>query len=288
MEQERYRYKPRQWVLLTLAFSWVPWAVAIVLGAGQQDAEAYSFQGVVFAFAILGLFGPTIASLIMIFRSGSRALKGDFKDRLLNLRRIRPGFLALAIFLPAAVICAAIGISMLFGQSSDQFQLTADTDNLGTLFMMVLLTMILAPIFEEIGWRGYGVDSFRSRLSPLKMSLAFGVFWALWHAPAFLMPGTYHYGLAQMDTPIYAINFFVSVITIVIVLNWLYYKNNRSILAAAVAHSAGNAAGVLLAATPTTDLIATGLYIVVTLVVVLLNREHFSEGPRTFLAEPAR
>jgi hypothetical protein len=286
MKEEAYQYKPHHWAALTLGFTWVPWAAAIALGAGQEEVEAYSFQGVVFAFAIFGLFGPTIASLIMIFRSGSRALKADFKDRLFNLRRIIPRFLVLTIVLPTAVVSTAIGISLLFGQPTDQFSLTADTNELGKLFMMVLLTMILAPIFEEMGWRGYGVDSFRSKLSPLKMSLAFGVFWGLWHAPLFWMPGTYHYGLAQMDSPIYAINFFVSIIGAVIVVNWLFYKNNRSILAAAVAHSAGNAAGVLIAATPTTDLISTGVYFAVALVVVLLDRKHFNEGPRTFLTSP--
>lgn len=288
MREETYQYKPRQWAVLTLVLTWVFWAMAIVLGAGQEDAEAYSFEGIVFAFAILGLFGPTIASLIMVFRSGSQALKADFKDRLFNLRRISPRYLVLAIVLPVLVVSTAIGISLLFGQSSDQFSLTADTSELGKLFMMVLLTMILAPIFEEMGWRGYGVDSFRSKLSPLKMSLVFGVFWGLWHAPLFLMPGMYHYGLAQMDSPIYVVNFFVSIMGVVIVVNWLYYKNNRSILAAAVTHSAGNAAGVLLAATPTTDLISTGVYLAVVLVVVLLAREHFSEGPRTFLNESGR
>jgi hypothetical protein len=286
MKEEAYRYKPHQWVALTLGLTWVPWAVAIVLGAGQEEVEAYSFQGVVFAFAIVGLFGPTIASLIMIFRSGSQALKADFKDRLFNLRRIIPRFLVLTIVLPPLVVSTAIGISLLFGQSIDQFSLTADTNELGKLFMMVLLTMILAPIFEEMGWRGYGVDSFRSKLSPLKMSLAFGVFWALWHAPLFLMPGTYHYGLAQMDSPIYVINFLVGVVGVVIVVNWLFYKNNRSIPAAAVAHSALNASGVLLAATPTSDLISTGVFFAVALVVVLLDRKHFNEGPRTFLTSP--
>lgn len=288
MKEETYQYKPLQWAALTLGLTWVPWTVAIVLGADQEDAEAYSFQGVVFAFAIFGLFGPTIASLIMVFRSGSQALKADFKDRLLNLRRIRPGFLVLAIVLPPAVMASAMGISLLFGQPSDQFSLTADTDALGKLFIMVLLTMVLAPIFEEMGWRGYGVDSFRSKLSPLKMSLAFGVFWALWHAPAFLIPGTYHHGLAQMDSPIYAINFFVGVIGVVIVVNWLFYKNNRSIPAAAVAHSALNASGVLLAATPITDLIGTGVFFTVAVIIVLLDRKHFSEGPRTFVTTSPR
>jgi uncharacterized protein len=284
MKEAAYEYKPQQWVALTLALTWIPWAVAIALGAGQEDAEAYSFKAVVLAFGIFGLFGATIASLIMVFRSGNRALKTDFKDRLLNLRRIVPRFIVLAIVLAPLVVCTAIGISLLFGQSPDQFSLTADTSELGKLFIMVLLTMILAPIFEEMGWRGYGVDSLRSQLSPLKTSLAFGAFWALWHAPLFFMPGTYHHGLAQMDSPIYAINFFVSVIAAAIVVNWLFYKNNRSILAAAVAHSAGNAGGVLIAATPTTDLISTSVFIVVAVAIVLLDREHFSEGPRTFLS----
>lgn len=283
MKEATYEYKPRQWVALTLGLTFVPWAVAIALGAGQENVETYSFKGVVFAFAIFGLFGPTIASLIMVFRSGSRELKADFKDRLLNLRRIIPRFLILAIVLPSLVVLTAITISLLFGQSTDQFSLTADTSELGKLLMMVLLTMILAPIFEEMGWRGYGVDSFRAKLSPLKMSLAFGAFWAVWHAPLFWMPGTYHHGLAQMESPIYAINFFVSVVIVAIVVNWLYYKNNRSILAAAVAHSAGNAGGVLIAAAPTTDLISTGVFIAVAVAVVLLDRKHFSEGPRTFL-----
>lgn len=285
MTEQTYEYAPRRWALLTLTLTWIPWAVAIVMASGQKDAEAYSFEGIVFLFAILGLFGPTIASLIMVFRSGNAALKADFRDRLFNLRRIRPRYLLLTIFLPATVVCTAIFISLLFGQSTDQFKLTADTGELGKLLMMVLLTMILAPLFEEIGWRGYGVDSFRAKLAPLRMSLAFGAFWALWHAPLFLMPGSYHYGLAQMESPIYAINFFVSVFAITVVVNWLYYKNNRSIPAAAVAHSAGNAAGVLIAAAPATDLISTCLYIAVAIAVVLLARQHFSEGPRNFLAD---
>lgn len=284
MKEDAYEYKPRQWIALTLALTWIPWAVAIALGAGQEDVETYSFKGVVLAFGIFGLFGATIASLVMVFRSGNQALKADFRDRLLNVRRIVPRFLVLTIVLPSAVIITAISISLLFGGSTDQFSLTADTSEIGKLLIMVLLTMVLAPIFEEMGWRGYGVDSFRSKLSPLKMSLAFGAFWAIWHAPLFFMPGTYHHGLAQMDSPVYAINFFVSVIGVAIVINWLYYKNNRSILAAAVAHSAGNAGGVLIAAAPTTDLISTGVFLVVAAAIVLLDRKHFSEGPQTFLS----
>lgn len=72
MKEETYNYKPRRWVALTLGLTWVPWTVAIVLGAGQEKAEAYSFEGAVFAFAILGLFGPTIASLIMVSALAAR------------------------------------------------------------------------------------------------------------------------------------------------------------------------------------------------------------------------
>ena len=119
----------------------------------------------------------------------------------------------------------------------------------------------------------------------LKATLAFGVLLSVWHAPLTLIPGSYHYGLAQMDSPIYLANFFIGAIPVTIIINWLYYKHNRSILATALVHATLNASGVLLAATPVTDLIATGVFTVIAVAIVMLDRSLFGDGPRTFLPE---
>ena len=43
-------------------------------------------------------------ALFLILSSGSEALKSDFRDRLFNLRRIRPLYLIVAIVMPSTVI----------------------------------------------------------------------------------------------------------------------------------------------------------------------------------------
>ena len=285
--ERTHEYKPGVFALMSLGLTWFWWAVAIALGGTSEKVETYAFKGVTFAFALMGLLAPTMTAVIMIVRSRDRVLIADFLDRLTNVRRISPRYLIVTLALPPVAMCLSIGLSLLVGQSTDQFSLTADTSKLGVLVTSIVLTMILAPILEEMGWRGYGVDSFRARMGMLKASLAFGVLISLWHAPLTQIPGSYHYGLAQMESPIYLANFFIGAIPTTIIINWLYYKHNRSILATAFVHATLNASGVMLAATPTTDLIATVVFTTIAAGIVVVDRKLFSEGPRTFLPQAA-
>jgi hypothetical protein len=59
-------------------------------------------------------------------------------------------------------------------------------------FMAFFLVYI--GLGEEIGWRGFALPRFQESLGPLGGSIATGVFWALWHSPLFLMPGSSQYG----------------------------------------------------------------------------------------------
>lgn len=285
--ERTHEYKPGVFAVLSLGLTWFWWAVAIALGGTGGPAETYAFKGVTFAFALLGLLAPTATAVILIVRSRDRVLIADFLDRLTNVRRISPRYLIVTLLLPPVAMCLAIGVSLLVGESTDQFRLTADTSKPGVLLTSIVLTMVLAPILEEMGWRGYGVDSFRARRGMLKSTLAFGVLISLWHAPLTLIPGSYHYGLAQMDSPIYLANFFIGAIPTTIIINWLYYKHNRSILATALVHATLNASGVMLAATPTTDLIATAVFAAIAAGIVVGDRKLFSEGPRTFIPRSA-
>jgi len=59
-------------------------------------------------------------------------------------------------------------------------------------FMAFLLVYI--GFGEEIGWRGFALPLLQESLGSLGGSIATGVFWALWHLPLFLMPGSSQYG----------------------------------------------------------------------------------------------
>jgi membrane protease YdiL (CAAX protease family) len=172
----------------------------------------------------------------------------------------------------------AIGLSLGFGESPDQFRL-AGGPGLGT---MVGLALVLAPLLEETGWHGYGVDSLRAHAGMRAATLLFAVLWSAWHAPAVLVRGSYQYQLAQMDNPLFLVNFFVSVLPVAVVANWLYYKNRRSIVGAVLVHAMLNASAVLLNAGQVAKCIATALYFLAAAAVAASDRE-FRDGPRDFL-----
>jgi membrane protease YdiL (CAAX protease family) len=272
------RYRPVAFFVAAYLAAWAPWLV------GAHLAREEGGEGAGFLLTLLGLLlGPTGAALFLVASSGSPALRRDFRDRIIDLRRIRPLYALVAVFLPFAVMGLAIGVSLALGESPDQLTL-AGGPGLGA---MVGLALVLAPILEEAGWHGYGVDSLRARASMWKTTLLFAVLWCVWHAPLVLVRETYQHRLAQMDNPLFLVNFFVSILPAAVVANWLYYKNRRSIVGAILVHAVLNASAVLLNAGQVAKCIATVLSFLVAAAIAAFDRE-FREGPRDFLPPEPR
>jgi membrane protease YdiL (CAAX protease family) len=266
-------YQPVAYFVAAYLATWAPWLVGAHL-ARQEGGEVYGFL-----FTLLGLLlGPTGAALFFVASSGSAALKRDFQDRIIDLPRIRPLYALVAVALPFVLMGLAIAVSLVFGESPDQFRLAGGRG----LGVMVGLAMVLAPILEETGWHGYGVDSLRAYTSMWTATLLFAVLWCVWHAPAVLVRGSYQHQLAQMDNPLFVINFFVSILPAGLVANWLYYKNRRLIVGAVLCHAMLNGSAVLLNAGQVAKCIATVLYFLVAAAIAVSDRE-FREGPRDFL-----
>ncbi|MGD9502204.1 MAG: lysostaphin resistance A-like protein [Methyloceanibacter sp.] len=268
-----YRYRAVQFFALAYALSWSAWLAAIYAGS-RPELEPYA------ALAnLVGVLGPIGATLFLVLTSGSAALKRDFRDRLLDLRRIRPPYAALAVLMPFAVIGLSILLSVWLGQPADQLRLAGGAG----LIPLVVLALMLAPICEEVGWHGYGADSLRDRFGMLAATLLFAVLWCAWHVPLVLVPGTYQHELAAMGSKIFVVNFFASIVPAGIIANWLYYKNGRSIPAAILFHAMLNAAAVLIAAGQVAKVIATLLFTAIAAALILGDRRLFAEGPRDFL-----
>ena len=223
-----YTYKPEKFFALTILLTWALWFTAAYL---SYHTGMESFQ---ILLMLLGLILPLVIGLFMIFGSGSRDLKKDFLNRF-QLQRINLRYTPVIFLLMPASILLAIAVSLLFGMSPAQFKLADQFNIMSGQVLLSLLIPILAPTFEEIGWRGYGVDSLSKRFTLQKASLVFALLWALWHVPLFFINNYYQNGLWKMGIP-YVINFFLSILPLAIILNWLYYKNNRSILAAILFH----------------------------------------------------
>jgi hypothetical protein len=81
--ERRYIYRPVLFFVVAYFATWIPWSAAAL--ASQRGLEAYAVL-----FNLIGLLGPPGATLFLILTSASEALKRDFYDRIVNLRRIRP------------------------------------------------------------------------------------------------------------------------------------------------------------------------------------------------------
>jgi uncharacterized protein len=274
-----YRYRPPRFFLLAFAFSWIPWLVGARLSAEEATRDLAMLLN------LIGLLGPAVAALALIFTSGSGELKTDFRRRVLDFGALRSRYTLALIGIPVAVVLMSIWLSTLWGHSAEQFRWTVE---LSGLVPMILIGVLLAPVIEELGWRGYGVDALRERMGLLGTSLAFGVLWSLWHAPLVFIQGTYHHELATMDSPVYLANFFVSVVALSTVTNWLYFRLERSIPAAMILHAMVNLMAMGPAAEQFSKVLVTVLYVAITVALVVATRGFASEGPRSFLGAPVR
>ena len=86
----------------------------------------------------------------------------------------------------------------------------------------------------------------------------------------------YQNSLLQMNT-IFVLNFFVSVIPVAFLINWVYYKSNRSILAAFLLHLALNFSAVLFQTTQFTKCLFTLVLMVVALIVYSKDKDFFTQ-----------
>lgn len=268
MTLEKYRH-PVLFYFLATAIPWGFWFAAAQLShitpTNQLLATAVGVLGVA------GLLGSTVIAFSMIWPHGD--LRRDLMQRMIGLKGVRPIYLFLACFLMLGSILLAQAISLLFGYGVEQFAFSGRSSFSAGIFPGWFL-LFLAPLVEELAWHSYGTDCLRQRMNLLGASLLFGVFWVVWHMPLSFIKDYYHSNVAESGL-LYSLNFAVSLIPFVILMNWLYYKANRSILVAIVFHITAGCFNEVFATHPVSKVIQTGLLLVLAIVVVARDRDFF-------------
>ena len=181
-------------------------------------------------FQILGAFaGPTLAAVIVIAVTEGRAGLGRFFKRYLQWRA---GVIWWLIVLFGVLIALNLVATAFLGFSI----LNEFINNFGLIVPTYLITLvagiILGPLWEEPGWRGFALPRLQERYGPLIGSIIIGVIWAVWHAPGYLggwMTSTF------LSLLIYCIGFSI-------LATWVYNNTRGSILLMILLHSSSNAA----------------------------------------------
>lgn len=263
-----YVYHPVLFYLITILIALALGSIMVYL---SYEKGMESFQ---LPLLLFGLCVPCITAIAMIYASHNEILIQDFWKRLL-LFKISPSYLIVILFLMPYAVLLATWLSLFLGYSTDQFSLANNFSVMkGWAILGIAIPLLLAPIIEELGWRGYGVDSLRAYFNLFKTSMLFGFLWAVWHLPLFFIKGYYQNELWHLGT-IYVINFFVSVFVLSFLMNWVYYKTGRSIPALILFHSVINLSSILLKTEPFTKCIVTALLCVVSIIVIVYDSDFF-------------
>jgi membrane protease YdiL (CAAX protease family) len=224
----------RLWAFFALAYglSWLLWIPAAISG---QNVNATA--GVI--PYVLGGFGPSVAGIVMTYRSKDKESRRVFWKRLVDFRRISAGWYLFILLVFPVLFAISVLINNSLGNPPPGLErLTQIAANPLLLLGMVVTSLLTGPLAEELGWRGFALDRLQARWSLLVSSLILACFWWVWHLPLFFMKGTTQYKWG-VGTPAFWL-FAIGIVPLSVLLAWAYNHNGKSTLAAVLVHFAYN------------------------------------------------
>lgn len=266
MSKIQFYNRPFLFYFLSIVIPWAAWGIASMLSyrAVQQEALCAFFL-------LLGLISPAVVGFVMM-RSNNK-LRNDFFPRLFQFANIKARYIILAFCLmPLGIVLAQL-ISLLFGYGVEQFS-WSHPPSFSMPLMQVWAILFLAPVMEEIAWHSYGTDCLRAKFNLFNTCWVFALFWAIWHLPLSFVKGYYHNNLIDISW-VHSLNFFVSIFPFVFLMNWLYYKSERSILVAIIFHLSANFSSEIFSTHPDTKVIFTILLMLLSAVIIYRESNMF-------------
>jgi membrane protease YdiL (CAAX protease family) len=206
------------YVALTFGLSWVPMSLFMLFA--DQFTALFGEMSSTNPFFLLAVYAPGLSGIFLIWRHYGLKGLGRFFRRLFLCVLVQ-WWLFLLLGIPAIVYAAAA----IKGTINDPFPFSPWT----MVFPALVQSLLLGPIGEEFGWRGFALPLLQRRFSPFWASLILGVVWAVWHAPAFAMSGTPQ--SAWSFGP-----FFVGLIAITVIMTPLFNASRGSLSIAILYH----------------------------------------------------
>lgn len=259
---------PYLFYFLATLIPWAFWGLAAYISHSADLAHAAEWSSVM---SFIGLLAPTIVGFALIFRN--KRLITDLLNRLVNLRAGKPVYWVLTLVLMPISILLAQLVSVAFGYPASQFAFSENYSFTSGLFPVWFL-LVAAPLIEELAWHSYGTDCLVSRFNLFKASILFAFFWGIWHIPLSFINDYYHSNVIETGW-IHGVNFLVSLFPFVIIMNWLYFKTGRSVLAAIVFHITAGYFNEIFATHPDSKVIQTGLLTVFAIYILVKERTLF-------------
>ena len=194
----------------------------------------------------LGGFGPSVSAfLVLAITSG----KPGVLRLLRSMVQWRVGVQWYLLVLLGVPILNLLAFLVVPGTLSD---FVAPDSRLVRVYlseMALCLTIGIAPLWEEVGWRGFGLPGMQRLHGPVVGTVILGALWGLWHLPFFFGP------LARtgpeatfISASIALVEFSIGLTGLSVVMTWVLNNCRGSTLLAILLHAAFDSSGLALVA----------------------------------------
>jgi membrane protease YdiL (CAAX protease family) len=225
---------------IAFAGSWIAW-LPLILAQNGLGLLPYTIPNLVYPpsywFAALSsLTGPTLASFVVTTtisgKAGVRQLLRRYALWRVGLRWYLLVLVGVPLF-QLAFSSVFLGIA----------PLTAFIQQWPLYFTVylpnILIISVAIQIWEEGGWSGFAVPNLQKRFGAWRAVLIFGPLWALFHLPAFFVPGQIFDQKVGPITMIVQMALLIILATLTrIVMTWVFNNTKASILIAILLHAA--------------------------------------------------
>ena len=219
MASDRTAATPRTWpfFVATLGFTWSLQLPAVLAQRGIIPGSFAQYLPLV----ALGGFGPLLAAMLFARierRGGVRAL---FRPR---EGHVALGWYVLALFLLLAIhLAGMLVVALVHGRPVGRWLYPPENPE-------QIAAMVMFPLAEEPGWRGFALPRLQQRYGLLASSLIVGAVWAAWHTMMFIAQG-----LAA--TPAVFALAIANILVGSVLFGWLYHRTRGSLYAAILLHA---------------------------------------------------
>lgn len=162
----------------------ISWGSALVfLGPGAfLGTITISFVGLSPVAVLAFLTGPSVAGILMIGLVVGKAGLSDVVARMIRWR-VSIRWYAVAL-LTGPLLTTAVLLALSLYSPAFLPALLTSTDK-ASLLLTGILTALVVPFFEELGWSAFAVPELRKRYGVLTTGLIVGLIWGAWHFPLF-------------------------------------------------------------------------------------------------------
>lgn len=220
------------WAFVVLAYSgsWLGWSPWWLSASGLGLLQFRLPLGAIVVVNQVGLFaGPFLASMLV-----HRVLYGSTRARefLRRIFQFRTGWRALAMALIAVPAVIVVAYLLLGGRVVDGFA----ASSIVAVVVTYVVYLLGGPIQEEPGWRGTALPLLQGNLGPVGAAVVVGVLHTFWHTPLFF---TEEWDTARGDAG-QLVAYLVAVVSLSVVLTWIWNRSRGSVLPAILAHNGLN------------------------------------------------